>query len=46
LAILQLVAFTADWLVITANEITVNKYISKEWTAFILLPTVRAVAGL
>lgn len=42
---LQLVAVTADWLVATANEISVTKYISKEWTALILLPTVRAVAG-
>jgi len=32
--------------VITANEIAVNQYISKEWMAFILLPTVRAVAGM
>ena len=30
---------------VTANEITVNKYVSKEWTGFILLPTVRAIAG-
>ena len=43
---LQVVAVTADWLVVTANEISVTKYISKEWTALILLPTVRAVAGL
>lgn len=38
------VAITADWLVVTANEISVTKYISKEWTALILLPTVRAIA--
>ena len=43
---LQLVAITADWLVATANEISVTKYISKEWTALILLPTVRAIAGM
>lgn len=43
---LQVVAVTADWLVVTANEISVTKYISKEWTALILLPTVRAVAGM
>ena len=42
---LQLVAVTADWLVVTANAIAVNKYISKEWTGLILLPTVRAIAG-
>ena len=30
---------------VTANEISVTKYISKEWTALILLPTVRAIAG-
>ena len=30
---------------VTANEITVNKYVSKEWTGLILLPTVRAIAG-
>lgn len=39
-----LVAIIADWLVVTANEISVTQYISKEWTALILLPTVRAVA--
>jgi len=39
-----LVAVTADELVVTANEITVSRYISKEWTALILLPTVRAIA--
>ena len=42
---MQLVAVTADWLVVTANEITVNKYVSKEWTGLILLPVVRAIAG-
>jgi Ca2+:H+ antiporter len=42
---LQLVAVTADWLVVTAGEITVNRYVSKEWTGLILLPTVRAIAG-
>ena len=30
----------------TANQISVTKYISKEWTALILLPTVRAIAGM
>jgi len=39
-----LVAGTADWLVVTVNESSVTKYVSKEWTALILLPTVRAVA--
>jgi len=39
-----LVAVAADWLVVTANQISVTKYISKEWTALILLPTVRAIA--
>jgi len=39
-----LVAGTADWLVVTVNESSVTKYVSKEWTALILLPTVRAIA--
>ncbi|KAF9647877.1 hypothetical protein BDM02DRAFT_3155964 [Thelephora ganbajun] len=39
-----LVAISADWLVATANGISVTKYIGKEWTALILLPTVRAIA--
>jgi len=39
-----LVAGTADWLVVTVNESSVTRYVSKEWTALILLPTVRAIA--
>jgi len=43
---LQLVAGTADWLVVTVNGSSVTRYVSKEWTALILLPTVRAIAGM